>query len=866
MKDHPKDEEEGLRLLTSLNVLETERENVFDSIVQISAEVCGTPMAFISLIDEGRQWIKAAIGVETMGTARSVPFSDRTIRSHAPFIVQDAAADPAFRANPLVAGLPHLRFYAGFPLVFPHGLVGGTLAVMDVVPRSLNHTQLTFLTVLSQQVVALLEMRRQREELRRAIGERDALNAALHEQAEHLKQAQRIARIGSWVLDPATGALTCSDTACELLAGARYGAPRSIDELLADVHDEDRNRMASAIAAATQCLSSALDHRIVLGNGSIRHMRTIVEARPQGEARTVVAGTLQDLNEEHLAQQRLQLLSAGVSRISDTVMITEADELDEPGPRIVFINEAFETLTGYRASEVLGKSPRMFQGPNTSRHELDRVRHALIAGAAVSAELINYRKDGREFWLEMNIFPVVNDNGRITHFISVQRDITARKAEAEEITRLAFYDQLTGLPNRRLLFDRLQHQLDLVQRTGSYGALMVLDLDNFKTTNDTLGHDTGDLLLQQVAHRLEGVARRSNTVARLGGDEFVVMLEDLAQDEQRAAARAELVGEKILDAFKHSFCLGHVQLHCTPSIGVTLFHSRLRDPKELFKRADVALYQAKAAGRNAIRFFDPRTQAAIDARILLEHDLHRALACQEFELYYQPQVNLQGRLVGAEALLRWASPKRGMTAPAEFLPLAEETGFILQLGDWVLQRACEMLKRWSESARTSHLSLAVNISRVQLQHPEFVKRTLRIVEESGVDPGRLNFEVTENALFPRIDDAIGKMNELKKHGIHFCLEDFGTGYSSISTLRRLPIDQVKIDRSFISRITAGRQDTEMAKTVAMLGQLLALDVLAEGVETEDQRGFLASTGYGGYQGYLFSAPVASSKISSFTER
>lgn len=863
MTTGPKNEEDRLKFLTSLSVLDTERENVFDNIVQISAEACGTPIAIISLIDEGRQWLKAEIGLEMTETARAIAFCDHTIRSHAPFIVQDAAADPAFRANPLVTGPPHLRFYAGFPLVFPQGLIAGALAVLDAVPRSLNHTQLSFLKVLSQQVVALLEMRRQREELRHAVSEREALNASLLNQAEHLKQAQRIARIGSWVLDPLTGVLTCSETACELLAGAKYRAPSHIDELLADVHDDDRDRMASAIANATQYLPSSLEHRIVLSDDNTRYMRTIVEARPDGENRVAVAGTLQDLTEEHLAQERLQLLSAGISRISDTVMITDADMLDEPGPRIVFTNEAFEVLTGYHATEVLGKSPRLLQGPNTSRYELDRVRQALVAGAAVSVELINYRKDGNEFWLEMNISPVVNEKGRITHFISVQRNITVRKAAAEEITRLAFYDQLTGLPNRRLLFDRLQHQLDSVQRTGSYGALMVLDLDNFKATNDILGHDTGDLLLQQVARRLEGVARRSNTVARLGGDEFVVMIEDLGQDERVATARAELIGEKILGAFKHSYRLGEVQLHCTPSIGVTLFHPRLTDSKELFKRADVAMYQAKAAGRNAIKFFDPLTQAAIDARIQLENDLHKALARHEFELYYQPQVDLHGRIFSAEALLRWASPQRGLTAPAEFLPFAEETGFIFKLGDWVLLRACEMLKDWSGIPHTSQLNLAVNITRAQFQHPKFVERSLQIVEESGVDPSKLTFEVTENVLLPRIDDAISKMNELKSYGIHFCLEDFGTGYSSISNLRRLPIDQVKIHHSFISQITIDGQETGMAKIIIVLGQLLGLQVIAEGVETEVQRECLAAMGYTNYQGYLFSPPLPSSEISSF---
>jgi diguanylate cyclase (GGDEF)-like protein/PAS domain S-box-containing protein len=515
-------------------------------------------------------------------------------------------------------------------------------------------------------------------------------------------------------------------------------------------------------------------------------------------------------------------------------------------------------MTGYSKNEVIGRSPRFLQGPKTSREERRRIRNALQSRAAVCAELINYRKDGTEYWLEATIAPVLNQHGDTTHFVSVQRDVTQRKASINEIERLAFYDQLTGLPNRRLLLDRLQHQLEHMRRKECYSALMMIDLDDFKLLNDTLGHDMGDLLLQQVACRLEGVVKRSNTVARLGGDEFVIVLEDLDEQESKAAAAAETIAEKILAVFKHSFYLENAEHYCTPSIGITLFHEGTDDPTTLFKRADVAMYQAKAAGRNTARFFDPQTQAEVNARIKLEHDLRLALVKEEFELHYQPQADMQGRIIGAEALVRWADPQRGLITPAEFIPLAEETGFISQLGQWILSHACKRLQRWTDDPLTRHLSLSVNISAIQFRHPDFVSTVIQIIQATGIDPTKLKLEVTESMLIERLDEAIVKMNTLKERGVQFALDDFGTGYSSLSYLRQLPLDQIKIDQTFVAGVLANEHDAAITSTIISLGRILGLEVVAEGVETEGQRDFLTASGCHGYQGFLFSKPVTPS--------
>lgn len=466
------------------------------------------------------------------------------------------------------------------------------------------------------------------------------------------------------------------------------------------------------------------------------------------------------------------------------------------------------------------------------------------------------------YWLTTK-FPYVDSNG--LHFIGgIAMDITERKLAEDKAEMLAFYDPLTDLPNRRLLFDRLTHALAGTARHDRLGALLFIDLDNFKMLNDTHGHDRGDTLLQQVAQRLTACLREGDTLARFGGDEFVVLLENLSSDALDAAAKAEVVAEKILQSLGQPYLLADISHRSTPSIGITLFGETAETIEEPLRRADLAMYQAKSDGRNTLRFFDPQIQAAVTARSLLEADLRNAVAQNSFQLFYQPQIRHANEFTGVEALIRWHHPERGMVSPAEFIPLAEETGLILPLGRWVLDTACRQLVAWSQQTRTDHLSIAVNVSPRQFHQADFVEQVLDAIAQSGANPHRLKLELTEGLLVSNVEDVVIKMTRLKQEGVGFSLDDFGTGYSSLAYLKRLPLDQLKIDRSFIRDILQDPNDAAISKTIIALADSLGLEVIAEGVETDAQRNFLAQHGCSAYQGYLFSPPLPISQIDHFT--
>jgi diguanylate cyclase (GGDEF)-like protein/PAS domain S-box-containing protein len=1311
-------EKSRLNTLKSFHILDTPSEEVFDHFTQMAARICETPIAAITFVDERRQWFKSVVGLNLSETERSISFCTHAIRGKRPFIVPDALQNPLFADNPLVVGPPHLRFYAGMPLVSPDGFAIGAFAVMDKKPRNLTEIQIAALEMLAEQVMMHIELRHQRQELEQVVAERDRINAELLRQTNHLREAQRIAEIGSWEWLIGTNHVIWSDEIYRILGINRADFKESYDLFMSLVHPEDRSLVLNTVEPTTEGREPLdIEHRIVRPNGEVRYLHERAEMFVNEEGRRILAGTTQDVTAQRKSQEQLHLLSTSIARMSDVVMITEAAPLDEPGPRIVFVNDAFEKITGYRRDEVLGKSPRMLQGQKTQRAELDRIHAALKQGQPVTAELINYKKSGGEFWEEIDITPVREATGRLTHFVAIERnvterkqrekelaqtyralemltrcnqalvrleseqqlleeichiavdtggyrtawvgyaqhdearsikpvalagaagevadiakisiswsedtpkgrgpggrairsgmpvvsediakdpgmtpwyesarqrgycgvislplrdkdgafgilglhttevrpvtdkelnllqevadnlafgighlrsqekrrhmeqavvkvaagvsaasgtefflqlaynmaealgaagsvvarflpgkpvairtisavvdgqvmenfnyviegtacecfltetdcimldideeqfptpnpliafgaqscvgrrledsaghplgllcvmfrgrinqldfitstlqifaaraaaelerqesdarirdqaalldkaqdaiivcgtdyritfwnkgaerlygwakeealgrhkaellyddpadfqratsavqeysewrgeirkrrkdgklmtidahwtlvrddngnpqsilgitsDVTQRKAAEREIERLAFYDPLTGLPNRRLLLDRLQHALATSKRSGHTGALLFIDLDNFKTLNDTLGHDKGDLLLKEVAQRLETcVPRKSDTVARFGGDEFVVMLEDLSEIPGEAGAQAELVGEKILAVFTPMFQLGSAEHHTTPSIGIALFDGQLADVDELLKRADLAMYQAKAAGRNTIRFFDPDMQTVVTARVQLETDFRQGLQKDEFILLYQPQTDGNGHIQGMEALVRWQHSVRGIVAPANFIPLAEETGLITRLGQWVLEAACMQLVEWSKIPGKSHMSMAVNVSARQFRHPDFVDQVLAVLRRTGANPKNLKLELTESLLIDNMEDTITKMTMLKRGGVGFSLDDFGTGYSSLSYLKQLPLDQIKIDQSFVRDVLVDPNDAAIARTIVALGQILGLEVLAEGVETEDQRIFLAQHGCHAYQGFLFSQPL-----------
>jgi len=531
------------------------------------------------------------------------------------------------------------------------------------------------------------------------------------------------------------------------------------------------------------------------------------------------------------------------------MFITNADNL------IVRTNRAFSAITGYSAEEAFGRPPSLLASGRHDANFYAAMKESIRQTRSWRGEIWNCRKNGEVHPEWLTITAVVDSGDVPTHYVATLTDISARKAAEQEIEYLAFYDQLTRLPNRRLLLDRLQQALAASARNGRMGALLFIDLDNFKMLNDTLGHDKGDLLLQQAARRLSECVPEGDSVARLGGDEFLVLLDDLSKHADDAAIQAEAIGQTILAELSEPYDLAGQPFHHTASIGATIFNANQSTVDELMKQADLALYEAKKAGRNAVRFFNPTMQATLSARATLETDLREGLRQQQLLLYYQPQVDGAGRVTGTEALVRWRHPRRGLVSPLEFIPLAEETGLILPLGLWVLETACAQLVAWGAQAPTAHLSIAVNVSAVQFRRSDFVEQVLGVLDRSGADPRRLKLELTESLLLDDVEEIIAKMLALKERGIGFSLDDFGTGFSSLSYLKRLPLDQLKIDQSFVRDLLTDPNDAAIARTIVALAQSLGLAVIAEGVETEAQRDCLAVQGCHAYQGYLFGRPL-----------
>jgi diguanylate cyclase (GGDEF)-like protein len=545
----------------------------------------------------------------------------------------------------------------------------------------------------------------------------------------------------------------------------------------------------------------------------------------------------------------------------------EGADLDKPG-------------TFFRRHRASGQAANVFSGTVyvSGDERLMALRSVKLAGppmdkplvVAVSRDLaVIFTPWRKNLYLQSMWFAVVTVVSTLGLWIIQRRrrDLsTERRAAKEKINSLAFFDQLTGLPNRTLLLDRLKQTLVVSARNGNHGALLFIDLDNFKTLNDTLGHDMGDLLLKQVAQRLTLSVREGDTVARLGGDEFVVVLAGLGTVEEDVAIGIERVGEKILATLNQPYQLGDMPRYSTASIGITLFRGDLATIDDLMKQADLAMYKAKEAGRNAWRFFDPHMESAVKELAALDEDLRRALEEKQFLLHYQAQVVGEVRVTGAEVLVRWQHPQRGMVAPADFIPLAEKTGLILSLGHWVLQTACAQLSLWASRPEMADLSLAVNVSAHQFRQPDFVDQVLAVLHETGANPQRLKLELTESLLVHDVQQIIEKMFALKARGVGFSLDDFGTGYSSLSYLKRLPLDQLKIDQSFVRDILIDPNDAAIAKMVIVLAESMGLAVIAEGVEIEAQREFLARLGCHAYQGYLFSRPLPLEQFEAFMKR
>ena len=553
-----------------------------------------------------------------------------------------------------------------------------------------------------------------------------------------------------------------------------------------------------------------------------------------------------DMTESRANRVRQRVSAVAFESLSG-MFITDRNQM------ILQVNNAFTELTGYTAQEAEGQTPRLLSSGRHNKAFYQAMWAALKEKGCWHGEVWNRRKDGSIFVEWLSVSTVLDVAGEVTHYVASFIDITARKSAQDQMAHMAYHDALTQLPNRRLLQDRLNQALAAARRSGLYGALLFIDLDNFKKINDSAGHEAGDLVLVEAANRLRRTVREGDSVARLGGDEFAILLEDLDTDRLESAAKAQQLGEKIIEVLAQPYVFGRHKFHCSASIGIDLYAHTESGP-DLLQHADLAMYQSKRAGRNTLRFFDQAMQTALNSHVALENELRQALEEGHLQLYFQPQRDRTGKAIGAEALLRWPHGERGFVAPAEFIALAEETGLILPIGQWVLEAACAQLKDWEDQPRTRQLRLAINVSARQFRQTEFVAQVRQAMEHHAVNPALLKLEVTESVLLD-VTDTVRKMEALRALGVQLSLDDFGTGYSSLSILTQLPITQLKIDQSFVRNIGVKPSDASIIQTIISMAQILDMEVIAEGVETEAQSSFLEQQGCQLFQGALFGPAV-----------
>jgi len=680
------------------------------------------------------------------------------------------------------------------------------------------------------------------------------LNDDLQAQLEFFRLTEAVAKVGHWTADATGENLFWSQGLFDILGlPAQTKVTREVAR--SAIHPDD---MAAFVKKRELMDGSLLAYRAVTTDGSMRHVRSRMRRYERSDGTKVEYGVIQDFTEEQVAKEALSARLAQLQLLTSRlpVMVFQFTMLSPTSGEFAFVSDAVQGIFGVTPQQACTDAKNVF------RQILKEDRPRMIASMNESVQLGTtwahecrvHAADGQVRTILGRAVVRKEPGGKVVAYGSVT-DVTEQKVALAKIEHLAYYDALTNLPNRRLLLDRLLHALATNSRDKTCGALLFIDLDNFKNLNDSQGHDVGDRLLQQVAERLLHCVREADTVARIGGDEFVVMVQGLSEDRQRATAQVESVGKKILDSLNWPYHLGALEHHSTPSIGVAMFGDQHQTVDELLKQADLAMYESKSAGRNTMRFFDPAMQQLVAHRAALEVDLRLGLQRQELALHYQSVVNARGSIVGVEALVRWNHPRLGRISPAEFIPVAEQTGLIVPLGSWVLHAACQQLAIWARFAHTRDLTISVNVSARQFRQSDFVLQLRALLDSLQANPRCLRLELTESLLLTDKDEAIRKMTELVTLGVRFSLDDFGTGYSSLSYLKLLPLEQLKIDQSFVREVLTDSNDAAIARTVLALGHSLGLNVVAEGVETAGQRDFLLENGCTLFQGYFFGRPV-----------
>jgi diguanylate cyclase (GGDEF)-like protein/PAS domain S-box-containing protein len=675
---------------------------------------------------------------------------------------------------------------------------------------------------------------------------------------ERLELALEAAGLDLWENDLVTGDVTRK--ARKIFAELGYGEEESLsymDDIFKIVHPEDVPLIRTAINNHLEGIETQYrcEFRVRSKSGAwvwYANYGKIMDREGDNGGRRFIGVTFniddRKRNEEMLAV-RGQVWRTLVENSPDTIARYDRE------CRRIYVNPALSALTEGGTNALLGKKPSEFPGGQDYIVFESKIREVFETGRDVEFELNLTSHTGKKFCTHIRLTAEHDSSGSIVTVMGVGRDISELNMERQKVNEMAFYDSLTGLPNRRLLINRLQRSLATSARSGLNNALIFIDLDNFKTLNDTLGHDVGDLLLREAAQRLTACMRQEDTVARMGGDEFVIILEKLSERVQEAEFQVGAFGRKILAILNQPYQLANHSRHITPSIGIVLFSGNQLSIDELMKRADIAMYQAKKIGRNTIRFFDLDMQTAVENRSSLEESMKQALPLQQFEIHYQPQVNDAGTIVGAEVLLRWQHPVHGTILPADFIPIAEETGLIVDIGLHVLKSACRQLKTWEKDPGKNHLHLSVNISARQFQQADFVEQITGIFESAEINPARMTLEITESMVLDNVHETIKKMHALKEKGVKFAMDDFGTGHSSLSGLKRLPLDQIKIDQSFVHDISENDDAAVIIQTIIAMGNNLGMEVIAEGVETAEQKDFLLQHHCVNFQGYFFGDPM-----------
>ncbi len=838
-EQRPAAEQRRLQALKRYAVLDTPPEAGFDELTRLASEWLGMPISLVSLIDTDRQWFKSRVGLGVAETPRSMAFCSVAIEQpHTLMVVPDASADPRFRDNPLVTGDPHIRFYAGAPLLTPSGEALGTLCVIDRQPRELSAKERETLSLLARQVMAQLELHKQRADLHRALDRYQKL-------FDHTLDGVMQTRPGGEVL-------AANAAACEMLGMDEDEIRRRGRAGLLDLEDP---RLLPLLAARQRDGQARGELRMRRADGSLIEVEIASAVYEDQGGEPLSSIVFRDITDRLGLARRLQDQVDLLRNLAEHVPGVIYQYRQYPDGRACFpyasrgmwdIYEVTPEAVAEDATPVFGR---------LHPEDLPGVAASIQASAdSLQAWHYEYRVLLPEQGLRWRLGDAqperLADGSILWHgFIT---DITARKEAEAETFRLAYFDALTGLPNRSLLRDRIALSLAQARRNRQYGAVMFVDLDNFKQINDARGHSVGDHLLTEVAQRLQALLRAEDTVARIGGDEFVLLINELGQDVEAAARAAMAVAEKVRASLDRPHLIDNFSYTSTGSIGISLFPKAGQRIDDLLREADTAMYRAKGSGRNRIAFFELTMQHDVEERLALEQELKEALAGAQLRLHVQSQVDARGQVVAGEVLLRWQHPQRGLVPPMRFIPLAEETGLILPLGEWVIVQTCRTLARMRAQGLTQ--SLSVNVSARQFRSEDFVPRVQAILQETGAPAQQLVFEVTESLFIQDWEHALQRIVELVKLGIRFSIDDFGTGYSSLRYLQRLPLVELKIDRSFVQDTPHDMNDTAIVQSILAMAHHLGLEVVAEGVENQAQADFLLHQHCDRLQGYLYAQP------------